>query len=179
MDTLRQPSPGALIAAITFADEAVLNAALVKLTAHYGSIAMQSEVFDFTMTDYYMAEMGANLRKCFYCFKLPISLEILPDIKLFTNNLESEHAVKGPGNPLRTVNLDPGYVTLSKLVLATTKDYSHRVYIGRGIYGEVTLRFLRGTFTPFDHTYPDYRLPSTIAFFNKVREWLKEGIKEL
>ena len=178
MGTVRQPSPGALIVAVTFADETVLNSALVRLTAQYGPLAMQSDVFDFTMTDYYAAEMGANLKKRFFCFERTVDLESLPDIKLFTNALELEYASEGPGNPSRTVNLDPGYVTLSKLVLATTKDYSHRVYIGKGICGEVTLRFLRGTFTPFDHTYPDYRLPLAIGFFNRVREWLKERKKE-
>lgn len=178
MGTVRQPSFGALIVAATFSGEAVLNAALARLTAQYGPLAMQSDVFDFTMTDYYEAEMGAGLKKRFYCFERTIDPGSLPDIKLFTNALEIEYSADSSGNPSRTVNLDPGYVTLSKLVLATTKDYSHRVYIGKGICGEVTLRFLRGTFTPFDHTYPDYRLPLAIGFFNYVREWLKEGIKE-
>ena len=178
MGTLRQPSPGALIVAATFADEAVLNTALAGLTAQYGPLAMQSDVFDFTMTDYYAAEMGSILKKRFICFERLVELESLPDIKLFTNALELEFAKESPVNPLRTVNLDPGYVTLSKLVLATTKDYSHRVYIGKGICGEVTLRFLHGTFTPIDHTYPDYRLPLAIGFFNRVREWLKEGRNE-
>ena len=82
-------------------------------------------------------------------------------------------ACKDRENPLRTVNIDPGYVTLSKLVLATTKDYSHRIFIGRGIFAETTLRFLKGTFTAHETTYPDYRTPLAIDFFNEVREFVK------
>ena len=74
------------------------------------------------------------------------------------------------------VNIDPGYVTLSKLVLATTKDYSHRIYIGKGIYGEVTLQYTKGTFTPFPHTYPDYQTRIAIEFFNQVRDFVKKNI---
>ena len=74
---------------------------------------------------------------------------------------------------MRTVNIDPGYITLSKLVLASTKDYSHRIYIGKGIYAETTLRFIHGSFKPIDTTYPDYRTQLAIDFFNRTRDFLK------
>jgi len=172
-----QPVPSAaLVAGITFADETVLNRVMQKLTEKFGSLTLHSEVFDFTMTDYYTAEMGENLRKGFYCFERPISVGELPDIKLFTNDSEMEFVRRDTENPSRTVNIDPGYVTLSKLVLATTKDYSHRTYIGKGIYGEVTLHYIKGTFTPFSHTYPDYQTPIAIEFFNQVRDFVKMNI---
>jgi len=175
MGNVRVVAPGALIAGITFADEAVFETAVRKLTAEYGIVALKSGIFDFTMTDYYTAEMGENLKKCFYCFEQPVRLVTLAGIKLFTNAVEEEFTRINGDHPSRIVNIDPGYVTMSKLVLASTKDYSHRIYIGNGIYAEVTLRFFRGTFAPFDHTYPDYRTPLAITFFNEVRDFIKRN----
>ncbi|MBN1290646.1 MAG: DUF4416 family protein [Candidatus Latescibacteria bacterium] len=173
MGKVKPVSPAALIAGIFFSDEVLANKALDKMIAEYGPVFLKSETFDFTMTDYYTEEMGSNLRKCFYCFKKPIECMQLSDIKLFTNDIEMEAALKTGDTIARRVNIDPGYVTLSKLILATTKDYSHRIYIGKNIYAEVTLHFLRGTFAPFIHTYPDYQTPLSIEFFNNVREYVK------
>ena len=165
--------PAALIAGILFKDEENYTIAVKMLIEQFGPIEKKSPVFDFDKTDYYAAEMGEALKKQFFCFNRPISLESLPEIKLFTNQAELKLARKDKDNPLRTVNIDPGYVTLSKLVLATTKDYSHRIFIGRGIFAETTLRFLKRTFTALETTYPDYRTPLAIDFFNEVREFVK------
>ncbi|MCE5250574.1 DUF4416 family protein [bacterium] len=175
MGEIRPVTQGALIVGITFTDECKIENSMNKLVEKYGPVAFMSDVFDFTMTDYYTAEMGENLKKRFCCFERPIGLESLPDIKLFTNAIETEYARSDGERLLRTVNIDPGYVILSKLVLATTKDYSHRIYIGRGIYAEVTLRFLKDSFAPLDHTYPDYQTPLAIGFFNEVRDFLKRN----
>ena len=174
MGKIRPVLPAAFITGITFSSEAVMQNALQKLTGEFGPLAFQSDVFDFTMTDYYTAEMGENLKKRFCCFERPIEIGRLPDIKLFTNDVEMEFARGDDDNPLRSVNIDPGYVTLSKLVLATTKDYSHRIYIGKGIYGEITLHYMKGEFRPFFHTYPDHQTPLAIEFFNQVRDYIKK-----
>ena len=76
----------------------------------------------------------------------------------------------------RRVNLDPGYVDQAKLVLATTKDRQHRLYLGRGIYGEVTLRFTGGRFEPWEWTYPDYRTPEYRVFFETVRRRYRQQL---
>ncbi len=174
MGKIRPVLPAALITGITFSSDDVVQNALLQLTGEFGPLAFQSDVFDFTMTDYYAAEMGENLKKRFCCFERPIELGRLPDIKLFTNEIEMDFACGDDDNPLRSVNIDPGYVTLSKLVLATTKDYSHRIYIGKGIYGEITLHYMKGDFRSFFHTYPDHQTPLAIGFFNQVRDFVKK-----
>ena len=176
MGIVREIQPAALIAGIIFSDSALLAEAMEILTGRFGPVEMESTVFDFDMTDYYNAEMGDKLKKRFICFTNPFSLENMPETKLMTNRIETGLARSGEGQLLRSVNIDPGYVTLSKLVLATTKDYSHRVFIGKGIFAETTLRYVKGTFAPIDTTYPDYRTPLAIDFFNEVRDFVKRNI---
>ena len=178
MGEVREVPPAALIAGITFARGDSLNRAVKLIVKEFGPVEMESSVFDFDITDYYTAEMGKHLKKQFYCFSHPIYIASLPDIKLFTNEVELKFTHCDTGHLLRTVNIDPGYVTLSKLVLASTKDYSHRIFIGKGIFGETTLRFMNGTFTLLENTYPDYRTPLAIDFFNEVREFVKRNRKQ-
>jgi len=175
MGIVREVPPAALVAGVFSAEPELMERAAAVLAGKYGPVEAKSPVFDFTMTDYYTGEMGENLKKRFYCFSEPVSPADLPEIKLFTNGIESEFARERDGETRRRVNMDPGYVTLSKLVLASTKDYSHRIYVGGGIYAEVTLRFVRGTFAPLETTYPDYRIPLAIEFFNGVREYVKRN----
>jgi len=174
MGKVREVSPAALIAGITYADNSVLKDAVHILEDKFGQIAMQSNEFDFDMTDYYTAEMGEDLKKVFYCFKNPVELDTFPDIKIATNEIELRLAAGDKENPSRRVNIDPGYITLSKLVLVTTKDFSHRIYVGKGIYAETTLRYIKKSFTPVETTFPDYRMPLAIDFFNRVRDFVKE-----
>ena len=175
MGKVREVSPAALIAGITFSDSNLLSQVLKSLEDDFGPIEIKSPYFDFTMTDYYTSEMGVDLKKFFCCFKNLIEPGTLPDIKLRTNDIELRFAKCDEENPFRTVNIDPGYVTLSKLVLASTKDYSHRIFIGKGIYAETTLRFMYGSFVPIDTTYPDYKMPLAIDFFNTVRDFVKRN----
>jgi hypothetical protein len=170
-------SPAALVAGITFSGRKVLERALAALTGVYGPLELEGEPFPFDFTDYYDGEMGGNLEKMFVCFSRPVRMESLPEIKLRTNAIELNHAVFAGGAAARRVNIDPGYVTLSKLVLATTKDYSHRIYIGGGIYAETELMFTGGAFVPIETTYPDYRTESALEFFDRVREFVKRSIR--
>lgn len=130
-----------------------------------GSIAISSPVLDFDYTDYYEAEMGAGLKRQFLGFSNLVSPDKLVDIKLFTNDLEQTLAEEGK----RRVNLDPGYLTAAKVVLVTTKDFAHRLYLGRGIYGEVTLLFRHRKFEPLPWAYPDYRSEAYQHFFQELR----------
>jgi hypothetical protein len=93
----------------------------------------------------------------------------MAEVKLRTNTLERELSSCGK----RAVNIDPGYITLSKAVLATTKNYSHRIYLREGIYAEITLAWEKGTFTPRPWTYPDYRTDTAVSFFNRARKLLR------
>lgn len=173
MGKLREVEPAALIAGITFAGNEVPESAIIALENEFGPLEFMSEAFVFDMTDYYTAEMGKHLHKVFYCFKHPIDPIALTDIKIKTNEIELRYAEGDNENPMRTLNIDPGYVTLSKLILASTKDYSHRIYIGKKIYAETTLRFAGGSFEAIDTTYPDYQTPIVMNFLNRAREYLK------
>jgi hypothetical protein len=143
-----------------------------QLLAHdYGPVDLASDVWPFDETSYYEAEMGPKLRRCFLSFERLIRPDQLAEIKRQTNELEQRIAddCLQPDCP-RPVNLDPGYLDLARLVLATTKDRSHRIYLNLGIYAEVTLHYSEGAWQPWPWTYPDYRKPEYHAFFERVRE---------
>ena len=139
-----------------------------RLSARFGPVLRESEIVPFDFTDYYSPEMGEDLLRKFLAFERPIPPADLPEIKLWTNDLEKSFA--GSEFPVpRPVNIDPGYVTPAKLVLATTKDYGHRIYLDLGICAEVTLTYTKGAFRPMPWTYPDYRTEAYREFFESVR----------
>lgn len=179
MGIIKDVPPSSLIAGITFSESADIEAVTGELEKSFGSIELRSPVFDFVMTDYYEKEMGSDLKKVFFSFSPIFDIALLPDVKLKTNSIELVHAEISGDIIKRRVNIDPGYITLSKLILASTKDYSHRVYIGRGIFGEYTLRFIQGEFRPCETTYPDYQTQLSLKFFNDARTILKEKIDSL
>lgn len=148
--------------------------ALRALKKRFGPVDYESPLLPFDKTDYYEVEFGKDLKRKFYSFKKLIKAEDLPKIKIFTNSLEKKFSNKR-GN--RLINLDPGYLAPAKLVLATTKDYQHRIYYGKGIYGEVTLRYKKKNFIPWEWTYPDYRTKEYIEIFNHIRKIYMEQLK--
>lgn len=177
---IHNPRPVKLIIGMISADLKIFAKAQKFLIKKFGRIDNESQIFPFDKTNYYCEEMGEDLQRKFLSFKKMISPSHLASIKIFTNALEKKLAIgknfKGK-NFKRLINIDPGYMTDAKLVLATTKDYSHRIYLGRGIYAEVTLYFKDGSFRYFDYTYPDYRTPEYISFFNEVRKIYLEQIR--
>ena len=136
------------------------------LEKKFGSVDMESVPTDFACTRYYEKEFGEGLKRKCLSFKKLISLKKSYAIKLYTNRLEK----KLSQNRLRSVNIDPGYLTLTKLLLFTTKNRSHRVYLDRGIYADLELTFANNAFGPMPWTYPDYRTRAYIDFFNAVRK---------
>jgi len=159
------PEPVKLIVSIFGADEGCLQRAETLLRQEFGPLDYRSELLPFAHTDYYTPEFGRPLVRVIVAFERLIDPASLPAIKHRTNELEW----KGPSQSRRWVNIDPGYVSLSKLVLASTKDHAHRIYLADGIYAEVTLRYQKGTFRPWSWTYPDYASPPYIAIFNHIR----------
>ncbi len=159
------------ICAITIADLSLWEKVQGSLQSLLSPFDLQTDWFPFHYTEYYTKEMGASLKKRLVSFRTLLPAENLPTLKLATNEIEQELSFEGK----RKVNLDPGYLTASRLVLATTKDYAHRIYLGQGILGDIHLRFRKGQFEPLEWTYPDYREPFVRQFLKDVREiYLKQ-----
>ena len=165
MGSIKQPRPVKLIASLFAGDETLLAVARGALVKHFGSMDYESDVFPFDHTTYYAPEFGEGLVRQVVAFRDLISPGSLARIKRTTNELEMTWTVDGG----RRVNIDPGYVSLSKLVLATTKNYSHRICLGQGIYAEVTLRYRQGAFHPWEWTYPDYASSAYLELFAEIR----------
>jgi len=168
-----------LICGMLSGDVDLLRRARQLLTRRFGEVDDESEVWPFDATDYYEAEMGPDLRRMFVSFARLIDPGRLARVKHETNDLEAQICDQAGSPPeFRLVNLDPGYVTLSKLVLATTKDYSHRVYIGEGMYAEATLYWHDGAWRAWPYTYPDYASDPYHPFFRRVRVRLLAQLSE-
>ena len=159
------PPKAKLFIGILFSDESLILSAHEILTKKFGEIDFQTKKIPFAHTSYYKS-MGANLTKVFYSYKKLIRREDIAGIKLFTNGLERRLSGKGE----RKINIDPGYITLANVFLATCKDYFHRTYLGRGVYLENEYRYVGKQFHPWEWTYPDYLKPEYIFFFHEVRK---------
>lgn len=147
----------------------LFNEARQLLITRFGTVDLESPVYPWTHTAYYEKELGPDLKRQFLFFKQAISPDALPEIKRLTSEMEHQWVRITSDGTLRRINLDPGYLAPSKIVLATTKDYSHRIYLGDGIYAEVTLMYRGKSYAPLPHTYPDFRSEDYIALFNQAR----------
>jgi hypothetical protein len=146
------------------------------LEEQFGKVWDKTRPRTFIETDYYNAEMGYPVQRLYVVFERLIRMEELPEIKLCTNRMETEMFSR---ENKRNVNIDPGYITSAKVVLATTKNNQHRIYLKDGIYAEVTLRFQNNSFYPWEWTYRDYKKKETIEFFNFARAHYREVIKHV
>jgi Domain of unknown function (DUF4416) len=142
-----------------------------ELESQFGPIAFQSFPYRFNQTTYYEPAMGPELSKMLLAFSDLASLDQLADTKLATNAIEAQIAGSRRYSEPRPVNLDPGLLTLGKFMLATTKDQSHRIYLGKRIFAEVTLRFRFGAFEPWPWTYADYRQQQVLDFLAHARHF--------
>lgn len=152
-----------------------------QIEQHWGDIAISSPEFHFDQTSYYEKEMGSELRKQLVVLENLDQPEWLPPAKLQSNSWEEEYlkqtVVPEDKKVDRPLNIDPGYVTLAKLVLATTKDRDHRLYLGQGIFAEVTVHYKYGGWKTDRWTYPDFQTPEYHAFLDLAREHLKMKLK--
>ena len=162
MSIPQEPKPAKLFISIISASLDSTTSVLSKLAGHYGMLDFVSAVMVFDYTEYYGAEMGQELIRRFASFDRLIQQEDLAQIKHETNVLETELSVDGR----RIVNIDPGYLLAERLVLASGKNYAHRIYLSQGIYGDLALIYRDKDYRPMDWTYPDYAEP-------RVQNWLK------
>lgn len=171
------PQPVKLLVGMIAGRPDWLDAAVEMLAADHGQADIVSPDMPFDFTDYYADQMGENLLRRFVSFGRLVSPGDLASIKRRTNALESELANRFAG-PSRPVNLDPGYVEPGKLVLASAKNFAHRIFLADGIYAEVTLRYRHGRWESWPWTFPDYASGRYDAFLEAVRTELKRQLHE-
>lgn len=164
----RIPDPGLLVAGVLYNSQEALSEAETEIQRIFGPILEKTVPVPFgRFTDYYQKEMGGDISKTYWAFSEPFLRGKLVEAKLSANRIERKLCV----GEKRRVNLDPGLLTPESLVLASSKPYSHRVYICKGIYCEVTLIFRRNGMVEFlPWTYPDYRDPVAVDFFGLIRK---------
>ncbi len=173
MAEIKEPQKVLPIAGLIFIQGFEVDEVIKELQNDLGDVLLKSEILPFTHTTYYNEEMGENLLRQWYLFTNLIMPNTLTKLKHKANNIENFYLHDKGG---RKINIDPGLISLSNLILASTKNYSHRIYLDNGIYGEVTLIYKNKTFNPLAWTYPDYREKIAIDFFNKAREILKNRL---
>lgn len=178
MGQVSEPDDVLLVLAVFSRHAEAIEWAKQRAEAEWGPVKLQSERFAFDATAYYEPTMGAPLEKCFFGFERLVDPGVLAELKWQTNAWEAEYAESGEHAESRPLNLDPGYLTPAKLVLASTKDHAHRVYLSRGIYAEVTLFYQDRRWRHRDWTFADYRRADYQRFFSECREHLRSSLRE-
>jgi hypothetical protein len=166
MSLPQPPQPAKLVISLLLNDKALFEPVARALVAEFGVSDFISAWMPFDYTTYYAAEMGSPLVRRLIGFKQLIQQEDLSAVKLTTNTIEKRYA----DSRGRTVNIDPGYLLLERFVLATGKNYTHRIYVGNGIYADLTLVYQNKTFKPLPWTYPDYADPQMIVVLSSMRD---------
>jgi len=161
-------APVKLICGVIYKEDVLYERVKKALVAEWGRADLESPAFPFDLTDYYEAEMGPGLSRRFIGFAGLVAPESLPGLKLRTIELE-EDLRRENGAAGRPANIDPGYLTASALVMATAKDFSHRIPLGRGIFAHLEFQFTKTGVRVLDWTYPDFRREPCQEFFRSVR----------
>jgi len=167
------PEKVMLFSSVIHHEKAPVDRAMSKLEESFGPSLMTTPSVPFTYTDYYFKEMGAPLFRFIIAFSELVERDSMPEIKIMTNKME--HDFLDEGN--RTINLDPGILSQENICLATTKPYSHRIYLGKGIWAEITLIYRGESFQRLEWTYPDYGSNEFIEIFNNLRKSYRRRLK--
>lgn len=175
MSLPQPPKPAKLIVGFFVKDKALAADIAQDLQERLGPVDLISAWLDFDFTTYYEKEMGTGLNRRLVVFKTLIEQEQLAGIKRVTNRLEHKYQRQGR----RRVNIDPGYLLPERFVLATGKNFTHRIYIGQGIYADLTLIYQKGAFRTLPWTYPDYADRRLIDFLTLVRNKYMLDLKQL
>jgi hypothetical protein len=160
------------LVAMLAAEPAHFQAAKPALEELFGPVELESELYPFEKTKYYTDTMGQALKRQFFTFQRLADPGELAAWKLTANALEEELKSKlaPAGVPARPINLDPGYLTGSKLVLASTKTFAHRLYLRDGIFAEITMNFRASKWLSHQFTFPDFKSGMYDDFLNRARD---------
>lgn len=173
MSTPKPPQPAKLVIGLFTKNKSLLAPIAEELVRSFGAVDMMSRWLPFDYTSYYEAEMGSPLFRRMLTFKTLIEQDQLPQIKLATNAIEQKYLT----DSRREVNIDPGYMLHERFVLATGKNFTHRIYIGHRVYADLTLIYQKGDFRTLPWTYPDYADERMLVFLRQVRSKYTMDIK--
>jgi hypothetical protein len=170
---IRSLEPALLFTGALYSDSGIFESSKELLRNNFGEILFESLPVQWDYSLHYKDELGWPISRKFIFFNDMLDPGTIADIKLKTNEIEDAFSLNGK----RRINLDPGYLTLAKIVLVSTKNYSHRIYLKKGIYGEITLIYYKdGIFKPHLYTYRDYQDKACTDIFLHVRELLKKKL---
>jgi len=176
------PKPAKLIISMFTSDKSLFSLYKKELIKRFGEVDIESNAQPFNFTDYYEEEFGKNLMQKLFSFSPLIRQDKLAEIKITTNSIENnfknENIKNNITHPKRKINLDPGYITLDKYILASTKNGPSRICLNKGIYAEITLRFINKSFVTCEYTYPNYKTNEYINYLNSVRQKYKLQLRE-
>ena len=173
MSIPKSPKPAKLIVGLFMKEKKLIGPILSELVEKIGSVDMASPWLPFNYTSYYESEMGSPLFRRVFAFKSLVKQNSLQKIKIITNKIEKSFL----RNNKRLVNIDPGYLLHERFVLATGKNFTHRIYIGMGIYADLTLIYQKGSFKKLPWTYPDYSEKDMLNYLEMVRKKYSADLK--
>jgi hypothetical protein len=176
MKKFDHPLPVKLICGLLYHEDEWLQRSIIDLRTEFGEIDYQSNPMDFHFTDYYFKEMGSPLYRNFVSFDKLIDPAELSVIKVLTNALEERYSLSAGGK--RVANIDPGYLNATAYILATSKNYAHRIYLGRGVFAQQELLFEKRRVQTLDWTYPDYRSVEYQEILRKIRQIYLKQIRD-
>jgi uncharacterized protein DUF4416 len=175
MSLLKAPKRAKLVIGLFMKEKRLIEEIAAELIEVFGSVDLVSPWFPFDYTDYYETEMNAPLFRRMLTFKELIKQSSLADIKILTNEIESNYSREEK----RLINIDPGYMLQERFVLATGKNFAHRIYIGKKIYADLTLIYTNGEFKKLPWTYPDYSDKNMLTFLSQVRKKYVADLKNM
>lgn len=179
MGTAKEPNPAKYFIALLSSQTDLLSAVETDLTALLGAIDARSDVVPWAASRFYESEMGLGLLRRFVSFARLLSPEALADVKLGTQEVEGHYRRPVTNGGGRRINCDPGYLEAGKVVLASTKNASQRIYLRGGIFAEATLLYYNGGFHGCRYTYPDYLWPETLRFLSACRGRYLEQLRQV
>lgn len=174
MSTLKEPWPVKLFVSVIYGERADMDVCIKNLEYEFGVAEYRGEIREFDGTDYYQKEMGTGLRRILLTFRRLVRRTDIVRVKTFTNKLEKVFSYENK----RLVNIDPGYIALEHIILATGKGYSHRPYLGGGVYADLTLVYVRDGYRTLEWTYPDYAEAGMRKLFYNLRSDYAAQLKE-
>ncbi|PKN32784.1 MAG: DUF4416 domain-containing protein [Deltaproteobacteria bacterium HGW-Deltaproteobacteria-19] len=175
MSRPRSAEPVKLVASFLSTRDERIAEAIRGLAKVCGDPDFVGPCHPFSFTEYYEGELGSPLRRRFVSFERLAAPDSLPAVKLQSNSLEERLAEGGK----RTVNIDPGYISLAHMILATCKGYTHRPYLRDGVYADLTLLYQDRRFRTLPWTYPDYAAEETREMFRTLRERYVLQLKQM